>query len=390
MRTRMRIPRRGVPATRLSRPLAVALAAALTLAGCGGSVTSGSGAGNESQAKAAQKVYDRLGALTGADRRAQMVKEAKKEGQLTLYTSFTDDVAADVVQAFTKQFGIKVNLFRGNSETVLQRVLQETGAGKTGNDVVETNFAEMATISQKGLTAPFKGAVLDKVEQTGKFDGWTATRFNIMLPAWNTKLIKPGQEPKSWEDLASPRFKGKLTMELSDDDLYENVTQYWLKHGKSQAQVDALWKQIAANAKVVKGHTVMGQLLSAGQTSVDVMNYSYLVQQDIDKGAPVAYRGTDGVAHTPGFARPNGVGMMRDAKHPAAAILFYDWILSDGQKVLVKDGLTPSTKVPGDHSLDGITIEPYDVKGLVADEKSWSGKYDALLRGVQQVKGGGS
>jgi iron(III) transport system substrate-binding protein len=375
---------------RPSRPLAVALAAALTLAGCGSSVTSNTGPGNDSQAKSDQKVYDRLGALTGANRRAQMVKEAKKEGQLTLYTSFTDDVATDVVAAFTKQFGIKVNLFRGNSETVLQRVLQETGAGKTGNDVVETNFAEMSTIAQKGLTTPFKGAVLDNVQQTGKFDSWTATRFNIMLPAWNTKLIKPGQEPKSWEDLASPRFKGKLTMELSDDDWYENVTQYWLKHGKSQAQVDALWKQIAGNAKVVKGHTVMGQLLSAGQTSVDGMNYSYLVQQDIDKGAPVAYRGADHVAHTPAFPRPNGVGMMRDAKHPAAAILFYDWILSDGQKVLVKDGLTPSTKVPGDHSLDGITIVPYDVKGLVADEKSWSSKYDALLRGVQQVKGGGS
>jgi iron(III) transport system substrate-binding protein len=82
--------------------------------------------------------------------------------------------------------------------------------------------------------------------------------------------------------------------------------------------------------------------------------------------------------------------MMKDAKHPAAAILFYDWLLSDGQEVLVKDGLTPSTKVPGDHSLDGVTIEPYDVKGLVADEKSWGQKYDALLRGVQQVKGGGS
>ena len=375
---------------RPTRPLAVVLAAALALAGCGSSVTSGTSAGGDARAKADQKVYDRLGALTGADRRTQMVKEAKKDGRLSLYTSFTDDVASHVATAFTKQFGIKVDVFRGGSETVLQRILQETGAGKTGNDVVETNFSEMATMSDKGFLAKFNGAVLDKVETAGGFDDWTASRFNIMLPAWNTKVIKPGQEPKSWEDLASTRFKGKLTMELSDDDWYENVTQYWLKHGKTQAQVDQLWKGIVANAKVVKGHTVMGQLLSAGQTGVDAMNYSYLVQKDIDAGAPVAYRGADKVAHTPAFARPNGVGMMKGARHPAAAILFYDWLLSDGQQQLVKDGLTPSTKVPGDHSLDGITLEAYDVKGLVADEKSWSTKYDALLRGVQQVKGGGS
>jgi iron(III) transport system substrate-binding protein len=388
MRTQRHIPRRGRRTTRPARPLAVTLAAALALTGCGGSVTSGANSGGDSRAQADAKVYDRLGALTGTGRRDQMVKEAKKDGQLTLYTSFTDDVANDVVAAFGKQFGIKVNLFRGNSETVLQRVLQETGAGKTGNDVVETNFSEMATMAQKGFLAKFKGSVLDGVQATGKFDAWTATRFNIMLPAWNTKIIKPGQEPRSWEDLASPRFKGQLTMELSDNDWYENVTQYWLKHGKSQAQVDQLWKGIAANAKVVKGHTVMGQLLSAGQTGVDAMNYSYLVQKDIDKGAPVAYRGSDNVAHTPAFPRPNGVGMMKDARHPAAAILFYDWLLSDGQQVLVKDGLSPSTKVPGDHSLDGITLFPYDVAGLTKDEKSWADKYDGLLRGVKQVKGG--
>src|SRR5262249_48808097 len=155
-----------------------------------------------------------------------------------------------------------VNLFRGASETVLQRVLQETGANKTGNDVVETNFFEMATLAKQGLMAKFRGPALDQVQQEGKFDDWTATRFNVMLPAWNTTLVKPGDEPQSWEDLADPRFAGKLTMELSDSDWYENVTQYWLKNGKTQAQVDELWKKMVSNAKVVKGHTVMGQLLS--------------------------------------------------------------------------------------------------------------------------------
>jgi iron(III) transport system substrate-binding protein len=372
---------------RLYIPLLAVLA--LTAA-CGGSVTSGgTSSGNAKRAAADTQVYSRLGALTGADRRAQMIQEAKKEGQLNFYTSFTDDVARDVSAAFTKQFSIKVNLFRGNSETVLQRVLQETGAGRTGNDIVETDFVEMATIAGKGLTARFQGPALANVIAAGRFNGWTATRFNIMLPAWNTKLVKPGQEPRSWEDLASPRFKGKLALEITDSDWYENVTKYWLKQGKSQAQVDQLWQQIAANAKAVKGHTVMGQLLSAGQTAADGMNYSYLVQQAKDKGAPVAFRSADGVAHTPGFPRPNGIGMMKDAQHPAAAILFYDWLLTDGQKLLVKDGLNPSTKVPGDHSLDGVTLLPFDTAGLLANGKAWEQKYDALLRGVKEIKGGG-
>jgi iron(III) transport system substrate-binding protein len=374
--------------------LTLAVVASVSLAvGCGGSVTSndggsGGGGGGE-RADANAKVYQRLGALTGPQRRSQMIAEAKKEGQLTVYTSFTDDVAGDVMKAFTQQTGVKVNLFRGNSETVLQRTLQETDARKTGNDIVETNFSEMATLSKRGLLAKFQGPALDKVDPSGKFADWTATRFNIMLPAWNTKLIKSGQEPRSWEDLANPRFKGKLTLELTDDDWYENVTKYWLAHGKTQAQVDQLWKQIVGNAKVAKGHTVMSQLLSAGQTGLIAMNYTYLIQQDIDQGAPITYRSPDGTAHTPAFPRPNGVGLMKDAQHPAAAILFYDWLLTDGQKTLVDQGLSPSTKVPGDTSLKGITLDKYDVAGLTANEKAWADKYDSLLRGVEKVKGGG-
>jgi iron(III) transport system substrate-binding protein len=371
-------------------PISALAVITLVLSGCGGSVTAGGGsaAGDGARAAANAKVYERLGALTGPQRRTQMIADAKKEGQLTLYTSMTDDVVGPVVKTFTQQTGVKVNVFRGGSETVLQRVLQESDARKIGNDVIETNFLEMATTAKRGLLAKFRGPALENVDKTGRFDDWTATRFNIMLPAWNTKLIKPGDEPRSWEDLASPRFKGKLTMEISDNDWYENVTKYWLSHGKTQAQADQLWQQIKANAKAAKGHTVMGQLLSAGQTGVDSMNYSYLVQKDIDAGAPVSYRSADGVAHTPAFPRPNGVGLMKDAQHPAAAMLFYDWLLTDGQKALVDNGLSPSTKVPGDDSLKGITLVPYDVAGLSADEKAWTDKYDALLRGVQQVKGG--
>jgi iron(III) transport system substrate-binding protein len=270
---------------------------------------------------------------------------------------------------------------------VLQRVLQETSANRTGNDAVETNFGEMGQLSKQGVLADYRGAAFASVPESGRFPGWLADRLNIMLPAWNTKLIKPGQEPRSWEDLADPRFKGKLTLELTDSDWYENVTKSWLRHGKTQAQVDDLWKRIVANANVAKGHTVMAELLGAGQTAVDGMNYSYITQNTADKGAPVAFRSADGIAHTIGFARPQGVALMKGAKHPAAAWLFSDWMLSDGQKLLVSLGLTPSVKIAGDNSLQGVTLEPYDVQGLTQDSKTWDDRYDRLLRGLEQIGG---
>jgi iron(III) transport system substrate-binding protein len=364
----------------------LAVVVALALSACGKSVTSGGG-GAASSGTPAEKMYQQLNGLPGGQQRAKAIEEAKKEGSLELYTSLTDELVAPVKSSFEKQFGIKMDVFRAASETVLQRTLQEGSANRTGNDAIETNFTEMSVLAKQGLLSDYRGAAFTSVPESYRFQGWLADRLNIMLPAWNTKLIKPGQEPKSWEDLADPRFKGKLTMELSDSDWYENVTKYWLANGKTQAQVDDLWSRMVANANVAKGHTVMAELLGAGQTAVDAMNYSYITQNTADKGAPVAFRSADGLAHTPGFARPQGVSMMKGAKHPAAAWLFNDWMLNEGQKLAVSLGLTPSVKVPGDKSLDGVTLKPYDIAGLVADAKTWEDRYDQLLRGRKQIGG---
>nr|WTB33190.1 extracellular solute-binding protein [Streptomyces sp. NBC_00830] len=363
-------------------PLAVSglVVAALT-AGCGGAVPGSSTSNGQ-----ADTVYKQIAALPKDKQHAKAMELAKKEGSvLSLYTSMTADITTPIAAAFEKQTGIHVSVFRGNSETVLQRTTQELQAGRAGADAVETNFLEMDALSKSGFLVDYNGSALDKVEPTAKFDHWTGSRLNIFQPAWNTSLIKPGDEPTSWEDLALPKYKGKITLEISDSDWFENVTHYWLAHGKSQAQVDTLWKDIVANSKVAKGHTTMMQFLSAGQTPMEAMNYTYITDRAADKGAPVARLPKSGVSKIPAFGRPNGVGMIKGAAHPAAAWLFYDWLLTDGQKALVDVGVTPVTKVPGDKSLSGITLAPFDVEGLTSKNGNWDKKYDELLRGVATV-----
>jgi iron(III) transport system substrate-binding protein len=363
-----------------------ALAMGLTACGGGAADSAGSapgGGGGQADASGSD-AYSSLN-NAGNDARAKAVAAAKKEGSLSLYTSMTSDVADAVAKAFQDQFGITVNVFRGNSETVLQRTLQEASANRPGADAIETNFLELETLGGKGILADYKGTHLSDVPDDLHFDHWTADRLNLFLPAWNTNLIKAGEEPKSWEDLADPKYKGKMQIEISDSDWYENLTKYWLDHGKTQQQVDDLWKGIASNASAAKGHTTMMELLGAGQTAMDGMNYSYITERAKQDGAPVAYKGSDGKTDIPAFPRPNGVALVKGAQHPNAAWLFYDWMLSDGQKVLVNLHLTPSTKVPGDTSLDGITLAKFDVKELSTNASEWETKYDQLLRGVPQA-----
>jgi iron(III) transport system substrate-binding protein len=368
----------------LRRPasvLAAGVAVALAVTSCGGSPTGGgSNAGGDSGPTAAEKVYAEIGGLSGKERREKLVELAEKEGTLDLYTSMTSDVATAVTDAFGEAFDIDVNVYRAGSETVLQRILQEHGAKFQGNDLVETNATELFALNKEGVLAEYKGPRRDIVPEAGRFDGWTATRFNLFAPSWNTKLVPPGQQPKTWEELADPKWDGKLSMEVADYDWYLTLHGYWKKQGKSDADIDKIFADMAKGAKIVRGHTVQSELLSAGQFSVVASNYSYIVQRAKAKGAPVDYL----PFVQPVIARPNGFGLSKSAKHPAAAMLFADWLLEEGQKLLTEEGLTAAI-VEGDDPLKGLEVIPVDVKTLLEQGDEWNKRYEKVVSGGEKV-----
>ncbi len=153
--------------------------------------------------------------------------------------------------------------------------------------------------------------------------------------------------------------------------------------GMDPAEVDRLFTQIVANAKVTKGHTVQGELLSAGQFAVASSVYSHTVANAAAKGAPVAWQ----PIVDPVILRPNGFGLMAQPRHPAAALLWADWVLSEGQKTIADSNRIPAAEnVPGyDNPIpDGTPV--YSVPDtVVTDSDKWNAAYDALLRGVPQA-----
>jgi iron(III) transport system substrate-binding protein len=367
---------------RMSRTLVRAAATAsavLVLAACGGNPTasdSGDDSGSDSGPTKAEELYEEIAGLSGQERRDRLVELAAEENGLNLYTSMTSDVADAVTEAFSDEFDIDVSVYRAGSETVLQRILQEQDAGFAGNDVVETNATELLALQQEGVMAPcIDSERVALVPEAGQFDDWTATRFNLFSPSWNTDIISGDMVPTSWEDLADPKYDGQLSMELGDYDWYLTLKQYWLEQGKSEDEVDQLFADMVDGAKLVKGHTVQAELMSAGEFGVTASNYTYIVQRAKAEGAPVEVE----PFVDPVIARPNGGSCMKTAENPATAMLFMDWLLTEGQQVITDEQLTPAIDESG--SLDGVNIIPVDTDALLNDADKWSAEYDELLSG---------
>jgi iron(III) transport system substrate-binding protein len=347
---------------------------ALVVAACGGSPTAGNAGSSAPAATQAQQVYDQINGLSGEERSKTLLDLAKKEGQLSLYTSNTD--MDDVVKAFEDKYGLNVETYRANSETVLQRVLQETSAQYQGADLIETNAGELNALQQQQLLYPYDGELRDKVRPEGQKDGWTADRFNAFVVGWNTAKVPAGSEPRSLQDLAGPQWKGRVGLEIGDVDWFAAMYKYYQSQGMSDNDIDSFFHSLAANSKIAKGHTVMGELLAAGQFDTAVSIYSHTVDNAAEKGAPVAWK-LNGKPIEPVVLRPNGAGLMKSAKHPAAAMLFLDFLLTDGQQAIAganRIGAIPTAEDP----LAGVQTVSVPEEELLNNSQKWNTAYKSV------------
>jgi iron(III) transport system substrate-binding protein len=378
---------RSVVATRT----AVAVAATLVLAACGGSPTDSSSSGNGGNARedsdlavAAKKVFDKFNGMTGQQRTDELVACAEEEGQLNVYTSNTD--MEDLIDVFSDQYDVEVNNYRAGSESVLQRILQEDEAGYYGADIFETNALELGVAQQEGLLYPYKSELRDSVLELGRqSEGWTATRFNAFVVGWNTDNVKPGEEPTSLEDLAEPEWKGRISMEVGDVDWFTALHDYYVEEqGWTEDKFTDLMTRLASNSQVVKGHTVQGELLSAGQFDAAISVYSHTVDKAAADGAPVAWMPASGEPVQPIISRPNGIGLVKTATNPCAATLFVDFELTGGQDVF-KDAFRIGSVEGTDNPLSEFDTYAVPEKKLLEDPETWNKAYEDVVANGQAV-----
>jgi iron(III) transport system substrate-binding protein len=337
-----------------------------------GAATLGAASLGSVMAQASANNIAALAALTGAERQKRLAEGAKKEGVVSIYTSMPLDDMAALTSAFEAKYGVKAKVWRSGSEKILQRGLLEAKANRFEVDVFETNSPETEVLSREKVliaaNSPYLNELIPQAIPAHK--EWIATRLNIFTCAYNTKLVKKEELPKTYQDLLDPKWKGKLSVEADDSDwLAETV----MKMGEEKGL--ALFREIARKnaVSVRKGHTLLSNLVASGEVPLALTVYNYKIEQMKNSGAPV-----DWFALDPTIARPNANGVARNAPHPHAALLFQDFELTEGQVILGKRDFIPtSTKVPS--TLNKMPLTFANPKTTLDDGQKWNKIYDDIF-----------
>jgi len=337
-----------------------------------GAATLGAAAWGPLMAQPSAATTAALAALSGAERLKRLAEGAKKEGVVSIYTSMPQDDMAALTTAFEAKYGVKAKVWRSGSEKILQRGLLEAKANRFEVDVFETNSPEMEVLSREKVliaaNSPYLNELIPQAIPAHK--EWIATRLNIFTCAYNTKLVRKEDLPKTYQDLLDPKWKGKLSVEADDSDwLAETV----MKMGEEKGI--ALFKEIARKnaVSVRKGHTLLANLVASGEVPMALTLYNYKIEQMKNSGANV-----DWFALDPTIARPNANGVARNAPHPHAALLFQDFELTEGQVILGKRDFIPtSTKVPS--NLNKMPLTFANPKTTLDDGHKWNKIYDDIF-----------
>lgn len=310
------------------------------------------------------------------DREKMLTLGARKEGEVSVYTSLTAEELLALATAFESKYGVKVRTWRAGSEKILQRAVTEGRSGRHDVDVIETNGPELEALYRERLLQPLHSPHLQDLlpQSLRPHQQWVGTRVNMFVHAYNTTLVKKEELPKTYAELTHPRWKGRLGIEAEDEDWFAMVIK-----GLGEEAGLKTFREIARTNgfSVRKGHTLLAGLVASGEVPLALTTYSHGAEKLKQKGAPVEW-----FAIEPAIGRANGIAIPRNAPHPHAAALFMDFLLSpEGQAILEKGGYVPANRrlAHRAHSLPPVFVDP----AVVLDEDAkWKKLYAEIVLGA--------
>jgi iron(III) transport system substrate-binding protein len=138
-----------------------------------------------------------------------------------------------------------------------------------------------------------------------------------------------------------------------------------------------LFRDIAATNgfSARKGHTLLTNLVAAGEAPLALTVFNYTAEQLKKRGAPI-----DWFVIPPLISMPNSVAVARMAPHPSAAVLMFDFMLSDAQQILAdRDYVATSAKVGSPLDRERLTV--MDSATAMAQGDKWQRLYTQIISG---------
>ncbi len=267
---------------------------------------------------------------------------AVSAAEVNIYSARKEVLIKPLLDAFTHQTGIAVNLVSGKADAILQR-LEREGVNSPADVLLTTDAGRLVRAKQAGLLQPISSDVLEAAipAQYRDPDGeWYGLSLRARPIMYALDRVDPAAL-STYAALAGPDWAGRVCVRSSSN-IYNQSMLAAIIHHQGREAAQAWANGLVANfaRKPQGGDRDQIRAVAAGECDVALANTYYLARlatsakdEEREVAARVAIFWPDQQGHGV-HVNISGAGVTRAARNVAEAVRLIEFLASDAaQKV---------------------------------------------------------
>lgn len=293
------------------------------------------------QAATVAEVAAKVKSLKASERIAYLLKGAQAEGELAYYGTLPIDEFLPLARVYNSRYrAMALNHYFSPRDGILSRTLTEARAGRHAVDVVQVDLSYGYQLMNANLVQAYQVPGANRYFD-GTFDAsgnWHSMYYLTTALIYNSAAVKAEQAPKSYADLLSPSWKGKMLFDPEAGYILAAMEEAW---GREKA-VNYLSRLAKQDLSYRRGGTLTTQVVTSGEYPIGIAINGETSAAIREKGAPLGFK-----VLAPAIVKPEGLFVAKNAPHPHAALLFVEWVLSDEAQNFLAGSLGKGSAMKG-------------------------------------------
>ena len=256
---------------------------------------------------------------------------------LTIYSGREESLVKPIMDRFTKETGIVLNVRYGSS-AALATALVEEGRNSPADVYWSQEPGTLGLVGARGLLARLPQTTIGKVPSRFSTPSrrWVGTSGRARVLVYNTNKLQASQLPASVWDLTNPTWKGKIGVAPTNASFQAFLGAAISLHGEQRVRswLDGLR---ANDVRFYPNNTGIVQAVGRGDIEVGLVNHYYLYNLLAQTPDLPVRNHWFGEGDAGSLVLAAGVGIVSSTQKTAAAQRFVDFLLSKlGQRMIAR------------------------------------------------------
>lgn len=200
--------------------------------------------------------------------------------EVNVYSAREEQLIKPLLDAFSKDTGIKVNLITGDDDPLLERLKRE-GENSPADVLITADAGRLHRAVENGSLQPVQSAKLNQAIPAHLRDAgnqWFGLTYRARVLFYNPATVKP-TELTTYEDLADPKWKGRICVRSSGN-IYNQSLLASMIAAKGAAAAEQWAQGLVANFARPPNGGDRDQIkaVASGQCDIAIANTYYYAQ----------------------------------------------------------------------------------------------------------------